>query len=315
MRDSLLSNPLHNFPVKFTEIEFRLSNSSSDLEFIPHPVLNGFYALGKRTDIVKMKAAVAELDVSNQQEIAIIRYSNLDEARSLLKILVPGVTASREETGEGLRLTGSPAALEQAKELIDQLDLPLGPSILECKLLRCSDLPVEWRNNWDGRVRETGETVPLRCGRLQLAPENRAFLIASSESHVLASPRVALQSGDSAQIHIGDKHITDGTYQDVGLSLTSTITIQEDNLNCCLAGEFVIPDGSPSRTRTLTFDGHVELKNHETLVLEGLLSPEEARAAVTAVPLLARLPVLGDLFRHSPSQESLWVVVTPELMK
>jgi hypothetical protein len=226
-----------------------------DLEFIPHPVLNGFYALGKRTDIVKMKAAIPELD------------------------------------------------------------LPLGQIILGCKLLQRTNLPVDWRSNWQGRIRESGETVPLRCGQLQLAPANRAFLIASSESHVLASPRVALQSGHSAQIHIGDKYLTGGTYQDVGLSLTSIITIQEDNLNCCLAGEFVVPDGSTGRTRTLTFDKHVELKNHETLVLEGLLSPEEARAAVTAVPLLARLPVLGDLFRHSPNQESLWVMVTPELMK
>ena len=39
-----------------------LQGEYPNVEFIPHPTMNGFYAVGSREDILKLKEEVPELD-------------------------------------------------------------------------------------------------------------------------------------------------------------------------------------------------------------------------------------------------------------
>ena len=108
-------------------------------------------------------------------------------------------------------------------------------------------------------------------------------------------------------------------YQDVGLKLESTFKVEDQRIHCRLNGQFRIPltidpDKHP-RTRTLLFGGQTELSDGETLVLDGLLPPDTASEAVKAIPLLGQLPILGDLFRTTNSQKSLYLMITPNLMR
>ncbi len=111
------------------------------------------------------------------------------------------------------------------------------------------------------------------------------------------------------------------TFREVGLKLTPTTLVDSDgaNVHCRLHGEFTILKellaGRYPLERTVTFDGEVDLKDGETMILDGLLTPQLALEAVTAVPLLADLPVMGHLFRDVDPNESLYLMITPNVMK
>ena len=109
-----------------------------------------------------------------------------------------------------------------------------------------------------------------------------------------------MRSGQETAIHIGDKFPivrydpASGDfkidYHDVGLKLESTATIEENgpHLHCKLHGEFtyieeILANRYP-RTRTVTFDGDLDMKDGETAVLEGLITPQQAQEAVRQVP-------------------------------
>ncbi len=97
-------------------------------------------------DILQIKTEVPWLDVEPEQpdqqvvrEFLQIRYGDLDEVRSLLQTLVPDVTLNTDSGQSTLIIEGTPAAVEQAKELLDQLDRPLDQIVMECKLLRVTE--------------------------------------------------------------------------------------------------------------------------------------------------------------------------------
>jgi len=297
------------------------------LEFIPHPVLNGFYAMGPRLDILRMKSLIPDLDVlpvgvtpPTVKEYVSIRYGDLEEVRSLLQTLVPDVTMHLGEKEQSLLLEGTALAVKQAKELLVQLDKPLDQIVLECKVLRKANLPIDWTADWEGRVRETGETVPLRLGVFKRSPP-QPFLIAASQAHALASPRLAMQPGTIGEIHVGDKILLGPRDQDVGLLLKLMVTLEGDErkMHLQLNGEFAVPfelqAGRYPRVRTLLFRGGADIEDGQSIVLEGLLTPQEAREAAKEIPLLLDLPVLGPLFRSPESTAGLYLLLTPNLMK
>lgn len=297
------------------------------LEFILHPVLNGFYAVGPRVDILKMKSLIPDLDVlpvgvipPTVKEIVLIRYGDLVEVRSLLATLVPDVKVLLGEEEQSLLLEGTALAIGQAKDLLEQLDKTLDQVVLECKVLRKPNLPIDWTADWEGRVRETGETVPLRLGVLKRSPPD-PFLIATSEACVLASPRVSMQPGTISEVHVGDRVALGPRAQNVGLLLKLNFTLEEDErkLHLELNGEFTVPRelqaGSYPKTRTLLFRGQSDIEDGQSIVLDGLLTPQEAREAANRVPQLLDLPILGHLFGSPESMTGLYLILTPHLMK
>lgn len=324
-----------------------------DLEFIPHPTRNGFYAVGSRKDILAAVVLIPELDVSQQedssetiQDFVQVKYGDLAELKSLIETLVPDVRFDFDESQSTLILEGTPLAVEQAKELLDQLDRPLDQVVLECKMVGLtaagqSNLGLEWDPQaWSGeeiqglRVvsgESTGEAgpVPLKFGRFartNVVP----FPMFRSDASTLASPRIALQGGVAGEIHIGDKFplvyfdyrvgAFEIAYQDLGLKLTTTCTLRPDNrVTCDLQGEFTIlrellAQQYPAR-RTVKFHREMTLDDGQTLIIGGLATPEQLTQALEAVPLLADLPIQGNLFRSSGSGNEIYLMITPNIMR
>lgn len=308
-----------------------LQGQFKKLEFIPHPTMNGFYVVGPRDDILTLKRSIPELDVvppegeeSMIRESIQIHYGDLDEVLSLVETLVPDVSFHADARESTLILEGSAANLEIARELLQQLDQPLDQVILECKLVRVAEtvrqnLRFEWdERNWTAQV-VNAEPAPLRLGVFKRNQPSESYQ-PSSQASVLAGPGICLQTDQPGEVHVGDRLplVVD---QDVGLKLRSTFSIHGDgsNLDCKLHGEFTIPlellGNQHPRERKLTFDGEIPMKDGETTVVEGLLTPEIARQAVTAIPLLADLPVLGHLFRELKGGESFYLMLTPNVIK
>lgn len=371
-----------------------LQGQYKDVEFIPHPTMNGFYAVGSRSDILQIKNDVPNLDKvpdvppPPQREFVQVKYGDLNEVKSLLATLVPDVQMNVDTRQSTLILEGSPGAIEQAKELLDQLDQPLDQVVMECKVV---DLTEAGRKNigvlWTSATGAAGSTnitfaeayrgilgFPLAGGTLtQVGPfevignrdagigafqgnsavsganafpldigtfartglvlqANLNFLVTQNEAKVLASPRVAAQSGTEAQIHIGDKFPIvyfdpragqfQVNYVDIGIKLDVTANVKKDGYVVCK----ILPEVSTlvelvnnqyprTAVRKVTTDARI--KDGETLVLGGLIREEDIQA-VQKIPLLGDLPILGSLFRNTSftkTRNEVVIMLTPNIMK
>ena len=370
-----------------------LQGQYKNVEFIPHPTMNGFYAVGTRSDILQIKNDVPNLDRVPElpppptREFVQVKYGDLNEVKSLLATLVPDVQMNVDTRQSTLILEGAPGAIEQAKELLDQLDKPLDQVVIECKVV---DLTEAGRKNvgilWSSANGAAGSTnvtfaenyrgiigTPLAGGAVsQVGPfevigniasnigafqggtltgtqafplpigtfarsgltlqANLNFLISQNEAKVLASPRVAAQSGTEAQIHIGDKFPIvyfdpragqfQVNYVDIGIKLDVTANVKQDGYVICK----ILPEVSTlvelvnnqyprTAVRKVTTDARI--KDGETLVLGGLIREEDIQA-VQKVPLLGDLPIFGTLFRittFSKTRNEVVIMLTPNIMK
>lgn len=278
--------------------------------------MNGFYAVGSREDIQEIQKTVSDLDVVTttaepvKREFVQIEYGDLEEFRELFETLVPDTRITVDNSQSTLILEGSPCAIEQAKELLAQLDKPLDQIVLECKLVRArQSLKIDWGKT---ALRTSPENARVRVGTFKRATLATSQLVPfqSPDKSTLASPRIALQSGQHGNIHVGDK--LPGKTQDVGLTLETTATLDEKDqtIHCKIHGQFTVP-GNP----IVTFEGDLDVQDGETAVLEGLLSPELARQAVEVTPALAELPIIGQLFRDIEDEDRLYLMLTPNVMK
>lgn len=371
-----------------------LQGQYKDVEFIPHPTMNGFYAVGSRSDILSIKNDVPNLDrvpdvpPPPQREFVQVKYGDLNEVKSLLATLVPDVQMNVDTRQSTLILEGSPGAIEQAKELLDQLDKPLDQVVIECKVVDLTEagrknVGVLWTSasgaagatnitfaeNYRGIIgTPLGGTNPTQVGPFEVIGNRLAgigafqgaqvvagaqafpldigtfarsglvlqanlnFLISQNEAKVLASPRVAAQSGTEAQIHIGDKFPIvyfdpragqfQVNYVDIGIKLDVTANVKQDGYVVCK----ILPEVSTlvelvnnqyprTAVRKVTTDARI--KDGETLVLGGLIREEDIQA-VQKVPLLGDLPIFGTLFRNttfSKTRNEVVIMLTPNIMK
>lgn len=219
------------------------------VEFTSHPTMNGFYARGPKEDLLQIKRELGNLDrvpappPPPLREFLSVKYGDINEVRTLLSTLVPDVTYNVDTRLNLLIAEGTPGAIDQAKELLAEIDRPLDQVMIDLKVVDISDngtknLGVTWTSNdvinqvsttfseytvGQVPVRGTGGAivldpsavavpgnVPISIGSFARSPLALAasiqFLVSQNEAKILAAPRVAALSGQDALIHIGDKY-------------------------------------------------------------------------------------------------------------
>lgn len=321
--------------------------------FEGHPTGNGFFAYGSQQELEEIAKQVKELDIEVGppdpiEEFVLVKHADKVDSRNLLATLFPGVEMNfDEENPDLLHLKGIPVEMEQAKELLDALDRPRDQIVLECKAAYVGDqeqrqLPVEWvGTSWTGQEKESIrfgnilssaelQETSLNIGVLKRKESGLPFLITQSESHVLASPRVAFKSGQQGAVHIGDKFplvFLDRqacefveAWEDLGLNLSvECIAFSDNRIHCRIHGELTCLEELLAyrypRLRTVKFEGDATLADSQTLVIAGLITPESLQAAFQAVPLLGDLPIQGQLYRSFRPGRQLYLMITPALMK
>jgi type IV pilus assembly protein PilQ len=118
-----------------------LESQYKHVKFTPHPTMNGFYVLGSRKDVLQIKSEIGNLDrvpdppAKPEREFIRINYADMNEAKSLLATLVPDVQYNVDAYHNTLILEGSPSAIEQVKELLDQIDRPKDMVMIDVKVV------------------------------------------------------------------------------------------------------------------------------------------------------------------------------------
>jgi type IV pilus assembly protein PilQ len=132
-----------------------LKTQYPNVEFTPHPTMNGFYARGSREDLLQIKRELSNLDrvpappPPPLREFLPVKYGDINEVRALLSTLVPDVNYNVDTRLNLLIAEGAPGAIDQVRELLAEIDRPLDQVMVDLKVVDISDngtkaLGVTW---------------------------------------------------------------------------------------------------------------------------------------------------------------------------
>jgi type II secretory pathway component GspD/PulD (secretin) len=161
---------------------------------------------------------------------------------------------------------------------------------------------------------------------------NMNFLISQGEAKILASPRIATISGKESLIHIGDKFPIvyfdpragqlQVQYVDIGIKLDVNPQVKADGyIMCDLRPEVStlveLVNNQYPRTAVRTVQTLMRVKDGDTVVIGGLINEQDVHA-VTRIPLLSDLPIIGSMFRNvldTRARNEVVLMLTPHVMK
>lgn len=185
--------------------------------------------------------------------------------------------------------------------------------------------------------------IPSRRGEFWRTPNSVQATLKAMEQRgqakLLANPSVSVLNGETAQVLIGDRVLypivvgttTAGTplydvqEQNVGIVLQvraiaepeGTITLDIYPQVSVVTGFLRIGDSSYPQISTRELRTKIRVKDGEQIALGGLIREEEARS-IQEVPLLSKIPILGELFkfrRKSSTKSELVIFLRPEVIK
>ncbi|NMA28268.1 MAG: AMIN domain-containing protein [Burkholderiales bacterium] len=310
---------------------------------------------------------VPEPPPAPRREFIPIKYGELRQVQALAKTLVPDLEYNTDDRLNLLIVEGSDASIEALQELLATIDRPQDQVMLDVKVVDLTEsggknLGITWGSpSAPGSFQTTfGEIVPAippappgvtwitndqvqleEMTGLAIGPFGRtpfviqttlAFMITNGEAKILASPRVATQSGGEAKIHVGDKFPIvffdpragqfQVTYVNIGVTLDVKPQVKADG--------YIVAEVKPEvsnlvdlvnnqypRTTVRTVSSTMRVKDGDTIVLGGLIS-ESQRHSVSKIPLLGDLPIFGPLFRSvtdSADRNEVILMMTPHIMK
>lgn len=348
--------------VEFLKTQFPL------VEFTQHPTMNGFFARGTRQELRDIKAQLPNLDrvpdplPPPRREFIPIKYGAPRDIQNLAKTMVPDLQYNVDERLGLLIVEGSDAAIEQLQELLATIDRPLDQVMLDVKVVDLSEngsktLGATWGApnapgtfattfaevaplySTTGQAVSTTATGPftgLAIGAFPRTPfviqSTLSFLVSNNEAKILASPRVATQTGKNALIHVGDKFPIvffdpragqfQVTYVDIGVKLNVKPDIKADGYIVAemqpeVSNLVALVNNQYPRTTVRTVNSTMRVKDGDTIILGGLIREDEVNN-VSKIPLLGDLPIFGVLFRQvsaSTNRSEVIMMMTPHIMK
>jgi general secretion pathway protein D len=179
----------------------------------------------------------------------------------------------------------------------------------------------------------------LTAAQIGISPVILNLRSESSDTNLLANPRIRVKNRDKARVHIGDRvpvitttstanvGVTESVnYLDVGLRLEvePSISLDEEvGIRVGLEVSSIVREIT-SRSGTLTYQlgtrsaaTNLRLRDGETQVLAGLITDEDRKSA-QRVPGLGDLPIIGRLFateRKDGSKTEVILLITPHIVR
>ncbi|MBS2039862.1 hypothetical protein JST97_33060 [bacterium] len=225
-----------------------------------------------------------------REQYVVHEYEDVDEISSLLESLVPGLKL--EAAGRSLTLTAiSRESMEQALELLHQLDRPLARISLQVQLVGLSPSEQELLGiQWHQAAIGTSWGVQLLPHFIGSSPKTLTSLPGS-----LPSQEKVAKSGQTANFSWEPPQNLD-----LGVDLDVRANVRSDNyLSCTLVTHTRLRD------RVVESTADLRTRSGESIALRNLF-PSEAR-----LPAFSDLPALGNLFKP-PSEPIL--IFTPKIL-
>jgi len=259
----------------------------------------------------------ADFDSGNDQ-IAIFRLDHADvqRAKELLEVFVPGALVQADRATRSLVAKGSVEVLGEVASFLARFDVARPQVLVEARILEVAvDALEELGVEWSEMLTASGAGVPgafeLAWSPAQLQATLRS-LAERGRSRVLASPKISALDQEAARMLIGDRvpivteqvdsegRITQSVeFLDVGIVLEIEPRIASDG-SAVLdirteVSSVVDPMSAFPTVRTREATTRVRVHDGRPLIIGGLIR-ETASEGIRGIPYLSELPVLGPLF-------------------
>lgn len=246
------------------------------------------------------------------------------------------------ETSKQLVLRGSASRVAQAMEMLASVDTKPRQVTVEVKVVDYtpnSDSNVGFNWSWTSfQFQENGSNPrPAGFGSFSRVPWTFTSvlnaLITHKEAKILATPSVQVVDNENANIFIGDtvraRIVTSGALGaqqvqivefPIGIILLLRPRINADGdvtlkVHPVVSTITSVDEDNVPQTSTREAETTLVVKNGETIVLGGLIRDEMTKT-VREVPLLSKLPLVGELFRNttvSGRKSEILVFITPRI--
>jgi len=266
-----------------------------------------------------------------------IEKEEIDAIKSMLSIIVPEEERIDVDTRQSeIIVTGTKEELDNVEMMIVGLDKRAPQIMLQAKVIEITldgekDLGVKWFSGGvEGQVTIGEITLGGSLERSGLIEATLKALQTEGKTNILSNPKVLTLDGKEAKILSGSKipiriitpeGLETVEYRDVGLSMTITPRLSSDGLITMdvnpkieSLGEELI-QGYPvinSREEKVTIRANLD----ETKVIGGLITSEEIKN-IRKIPLLANIPIFGELFKftHTKSKTTeIIILITAHLL-
>jgi len=252
-----------------------------------------------------------------------------------------GVVITKDDSasagGRTIVLRGPQDVVEQALTLAAELDRPRPQVSIEVTIHDISDSALrELGLNWSYGTVTINETSPrgINFGSFTRTPLSFQAVIKALEkqdkAQLLASPNISVLDGERAFILIGDRinfpvlvgytqantPIFSREEQRVGIYLQVAVSVSADGTITLtlypqvstVTGYLEVNGASYPQISTREAQTTLRLKSDEMVIMGGLLKSEEVRQ-IEEVPILSKIPVLGELFRRRKTTKSTSQVI------
>lgn len=295
---------------------------------------------------IRREPGFGSLGTGNQQNYMQLPNQNQRADKALGQSFGNGLAIDRRLNA--VWVTGTPERIEQVREQIAQIDVPVDSVILETQFVELTEsgaknLGIDLNNSSGqlavGRI-QTGEFLPFNVDPNDVLPSGmmQAAIYAQiekGEGRILSRPRIAAQSGSTAKIITGDALpiLTSITlsgvngvsqqvqYVNVGVTLQIAPRVSADGfVTSQIYGVVSSVTGYSQGYPTISqreAETSASVRDGETFVIGGL-TQENILKRKSKVPLLGDIPLAGQLFRlerSTSSKTELYIVITPHIVR
>ena len=296
-----------------------------------------------QSTIERAAALIAALDapataaVADRVGIVALRYAKASDAVKLLKGFVPDGSAVADDRQNVILLNGTPDVAATVRAFLDQIDRPSRQVMFEVKVIDMtpqndsSNVGIQFGGvDLTGQPAAGATSFTFARSSLQLNATLN-FMVSKGEAKILATPRLVTLNNHEASLLIGETYpiiyfdIRSGNQQiqtiDIGVKLRMTPTIGADgSIIAELHPEYSEIQGFEQTYPVIAnrkVDSTLRVADGETIVLGGLLR-EVTSETVTKLPLLADIPVLGEVFKNrqrSAERDEIVFLITPHIVQ
>ncbi len=253
-----------------------------------------------------------------------LKYIQAEKVSALLLKLMPLVLSMPGVRANSLVLRGKESELDEAEQLVSDIDYPVPQILIESKVIEMSE-----SDSIRFGLDHNSGVFRFINGKKEDILTTLNTLLGSGRANLMANPRIATLDNHEAVINIGSRipyavpvssssSSTQWTveYIDAGVKLKITPQLGKENYittflqpevsaisewRTTAAGDFpVISTRNASAT--------VRVKNGETIVVGGLIS-ETDRVNVTRIPILGQIPFLNYLFQNRTVEKAKTEIV------
>lgn len=277
---------------------------------------------------------------ADQETVFSVNYGEVEEIRSFLEAMLPGVRIRADAEKRELRVQGDAAGVEQCLELLDQIDQPPDSVLLEVRLVTTT--PEQDRSR--GTEWADGQYFGGPAGRMKIGSESlreefkpfggpavggqqtRTFPVALTAGtpwwpESLLQTQAITQSGSPGEAAWGDlvavppqklPKPSAPAFDFLGLHLKFRADVKQDGyivVNVQSETQTLTQSGDRTNLRFRTYTTDCRMRPGETLAIKGLLASEDLNT-MAAPALYPHMALLSAANREPGAQTAILIRAT-----